>query len=205
MLVLDKMERFDFSNKPFAKALCSRGNKYQIEAINDLKESLGRIRPIKETRTIEEFVSSCAVTVSMHIGRDAAENIGYSSSFFPTKETPKHAPLIVAFSLFLLSGLKAPLEAEGILLNLRELNIDLSILFFMFHPDEERAKNAKDGLDAFHYIVKSGDDKIKSWHENLIKLLDIYILQWTTENNKLKEVNCIPLFGSLLSGLLATF
>lgn len=197
-----KLEEFDFSNKPFTKALCLRAVEYHDEAINDLKESLGSIRPIKENNTINELVASCAITISMHIVHEASQNIGFDASFLPSQQIPKDAPIIIAFSIFLLSGIQDPLEAEGINLDFRELIADLATLFFMFHPDEERAKNALNGIETFQFIVNADDDKVKKWNQDLIKLLDIYILQWTSDKKEMKEIDCIPLFGGLLSALL---
>jgi hypothetical protein len=197
-----KVEDFDFSNKPFTKALCLRATEYHEETINDLKNMVGRVRPIKESNTIDELAASCAITISMHIAHEAAKNIALSAAFLPYQQTPKQAPLIIAFSLFLLSGIEGPLKAEGIILDSRELTADLATLFFMFHSDEERAKNALNGIETFQYIVKSDDEKVKEWHEDLIKLLDIYVLQWTSDKKEMKEIDCVPLFGGLLSGLL---
>jgi hypothetical protein len=71
----------------------------------------------------------------------------------------------------------------------------------MFHSDEERANHALDAIKVFQEIAKSSLDNVIQWRESLTKLISIFILQWTSKNRQFREIECVSLFGSMLSGL----
>lgn len=196
---------FDVSNKPFTEALILRASKYQDEAKQDLIKILGRIRPItQQDNTLNEFASSCAITIARNITSMAMDNIDHEKVFLPYTPLPKYAGLAVAYSIFLLVGIHGELEAEGIKTDSKEMMIDIANLHYMSHPDKERAENAMDGIHMFQFLVKSGGKNIEDWHDNLMKLIPLYVLQWTTEDQQLKQQDFIPLFGSMLNNLFST-
>lgn len=200
----EQADTYKLADRPFTKALLSRSSQYQDEAEQHLKKMVGRIKPIAQDKTFNEFAASCAVTIAYHITTEAMKNIGRDPAFLPYTPVPTHAPMVVAYSLFVLAGVRGQLQAEGIELDFREMAVDTANLFFMAHPDAERAKNAMEGIKAFQSVTKADVDNVKVWHDNLMQLIPMYVLQWTTENQELKKHDFIPLFGSMLSSLLKT-
>lgn len=57
------------------------------------------------------------------------------------------------------------------------------------------------GMESFRTIASAKAANVKEWHDNLMELVSIYVFQWTTENPELRKVDCISLFGSMLSTL----
>lgn len=195
-------ETYNLGDKPFTKALLLRGSEYQDDAKSQYRELGGR-RPFTEDNTIEEFAASCAVTVAYHITTRSMESIARGLVFMPYEPPPKEAPMVVAFSLSILVGIYGQLEAEGIKIDFREATMDTANLFYLCHPDHERAQYAMEGIKVFQALAEQTDrDNVKKWHDNLMELIPIYVLQWTTENAELKKLDHIPLFGSMLSTLL---
>ena len=104
---------FDLTNKQFTQALLLRASQYQDEAVQDLKEMAGRTKPIVEDKTLNEFAASCAATIAHHITTEAIKNIGRNAAFLPYDPVPKYAPMVVAFSLFVLAGLQGQLKVKN--------------------------------------------------------------------------------------------
>jgi hypothetical protein len=205
---VDQAQSYNLDDKPFAKALVLRATTYQDEAKRDLRAMHGKLKPIAEPKTLQEMIASCAVTIVHHITHEAMKNIGRDPTFCDTlllnNPMPKDAPLVVAFSLFVLTGLHYQLQAEGIELEFHDLAVETACLFFMFHSDEDRVKYVMQGIQAFHTVAQSGAQNVRDWHDNLMQLIPIYVMQWTTKDEKFKKVECIPLFGGLLTSLLST-
>jgi hypothetical protein len=198
----EQADTYKLADKPFTRALLLRASHYQDEAERDLKKMVERTKPIAQDKTFNEFAASCAVTIAYHITTEAMKNTGHDAAFLPSTPVPKYAPMVVAYSLFLLTGIQGQLQAEGVELNFREMAADTANLFFMTHPDEEGAKNAMEGIKAFQIVARGNGNNVKDWHDNLMQLIPMYVLQWTTENQELKKHDFVPLFGSLLSSLL---
>ncbi|MGH9875973.1 MAG: hypothetical protein ACRD9S_26265, partial [Pyrinomonadaceae bacterium] len=94
------------------------------------------------------------------------------------------------------------LKAEGIELAFPEIAAETANLFYLAHPDDERIANAGRGIAAFRSVAKAEYDNVRSWHDSLMKIVPMYVLQWTIDNNELKRLDCMPLFGGMLSSLL---
>jgi len=198
----EQAESYSLDDKPFTKALLLRGSQYQDDAKSQYRELRGR-RPFTEDKTLEEFAASCAITVAYHITTRSMESIG-RELVFPVHEPPtKEALMVVAFSLTILAGIYGQLEAESIKIDFNEASAGTANLFYLYRPDNERAKYALEGIKMFQALVEELDrENLKEWYDNLMELIPIYVFQWTSENPELKKVDHIPLFASMLSTLL---
>jgi len=199
----EQADSYNLDDKPFTRALFLRASKYQDEATGDLKEMSGRTKPVAEPQTLEEFAASCAATIAYHVTTQARKRIGHKATFLPYDPVPNYAQMVVAFSLFVLIGIQGQLKAEGIELDFSKLAARTGNLFFLFHPDEDKLKHINEGIEAFRAVAQSDAGNVKDWHDNLMQLIPIYVLQWTTDDQEFKDLDCIHLFGSMLSSLLA--
>ena len=102
---------------------------------------LGKIRPIEQDRSLNEFVASSAISIAHQLTFEAMEDLGRESEFLPNMSTPKDAPLVVAYSLFILAGIQGNLESEGIYLEFKEIAVDTASLFYLYHPEKEKSEN----------------------------------------------------------------
>lgn len=196
------VDAYDLTDKGFTRALLLRATQYQDEALRDLGRVVGGPASVGQERTLREFAASSAVTIAYHI---TGEALGYnqrSKSFLPLQPVPADAPLVVAFALMVLAELHHQLKADGLELDFRDLAARTASLFFMAHPDEERARHALSGIEAFRSIATADHQNAREWRESLTKLVAPYVHQWTTRSRELREVDCAPLFGRLLDSLL---
>ena len=199
----EQAETYVLTDKPFSRALLLRASQYGDEAEHDLKEMFGSLKPIAEAKTLDEFAASCAVMIAFTITSEAMKSIGRDRTFMPYDPVPKDALMVVAFSLFVLVGIHGKLKAEGFQLDFTKLALDTACLFFMYHPVQERVKNVMEAQKIFKDVAAKADaGNVREWHDNLMQLIPMYVLQWTTESAELKKLDFIPLFGSMLSGLL---
>ncbi len=196
--------KYDYSKSPVTDALVRRGKTYQAEAEHDLRKMLGRLDPISKLDTIEAEAASCSSTIAHHITIESLNRLGRSAAFLPLEPLPKDGCMIVAFSLFVLAGIHGQLKSEKIDLNFQELAINTTSLFFITHPDEKKAEYIKNSFDLFRMIIGSDSEKVKEWHNKLMELIPLYILQWTTDNKKLREIDFMDLFSEMLASLLKT-
>src|SRR6266446_8939542 len=196
---------YNLSGKPFTKALLLRGSNIRDKADQELKkiedpflkiikDSL--YQPTLQEKTLHEFAANCTHTIVFDITEKAAKNIDLVTPFLPSKSVPKYASTVVAYSLFILTGLYLQLKKDHVELGYEILVGDTACSLFKLHNDEERAKNAMAGIEAFKAFTKSDDDNYKKWHDDLMILINMYIFQWTKEDLEIKNYDFIPQFGS---------
>lgn len=198
---VERANSFGLSDKPFTRALVLRAAQYQDDTIHDL-ENMGGTRPIHDEKSLNAFAASCASTIAYHVAVEAAKSQGRNPAFLPHEPVPTYAPMVVAFSLFVLAGIQGQLKAEGVELAFQEIAASTANLFYLAHPDDERISNASRGIAAFRSIAKADAENVRTWHDNLMKIVPMYVLQWNTDNKELKQLDCMSLFGSMLASLL---
>lgn len=197
----ERAQSFDLTNRPFTRALVLRASRYVDETLSELR-SMGGVRPVQNEKTLEAFAASCASTIAYHVAVEAARSQGRSAAFLPYEPVPAYAPMVVAFSLFVLAGIEGHLKAEGVVMGFPEVAASTANLFFLSYPDDERLHNTKRGIATFQSIAKADVENVRLWHDNLMKIVPMYVLQWETENAELKKIEFGPLFGGMLSGLI---
>ena len=69
-------------------------------------------------------------------------------------------------------------------------------------PIDERVQYAMAALDTFKELVNTKHPKVIEWHGMLAKLVPAYVLQWTTQDENLSNLDMSPMFGSLLRSFL---
>lgn len=202
--MLEQAKSYELEDKPFAKALLLRATTLQDQGEKDLKRMLGKLKPTVKPRTFQELASSCAVTIASHITSKSMEAIDRKPAFLSGDPLLKDAPMVIAFSLFVLAGILSELKAEGIELEFKDLAIRTSSLLFFPYPNEDEVDCALNSKYYFHTLATSDAQNVKEWRDELMGLVQIYVMQWTTEDQELKKVDCIPLFGKYLNMELAS-
>ena len=194
---------FNLEGKPIAKALLARAAEYQDEAIAFAKR-MGSKKIPAEPASLSEFSASCATTISYKVTCDALKTLGRPEAFLPYDPVPKYAPMVVAFSLFILESICAHLKAEEIEIDFPRLAAQTAELFFVSHPETERIENIKLGISAFQSVTQVDASNVKDWHNTLFEAVPMYILQWSTTKQDLERIDFNELFASQLSSLLRT-
>ena len=194
---LERAATFDLEGKPIAKALLLRAAQYQDEAILYARQ-MGIASSVSEEKSLNDFAAGCAVTIAHKITTDAQEIIGQRSVFLPYDEVPKHARMVVAFSLFVLECIHAHLKSEEIELDFAKDAAETAGLFFAGHPHKERLEHAMRGIATFQSAAQTNLSTVKDLQDGLYKMVPLYILQWTTTNEGMKKVDSNRLFASML-------
>jgi hypothetical protein len=159
---------------------------------------MGLASSVSQEESLSEFAAGCAVTIAHKITTDAQETIGQRNVFLPGDEVPKHAPTVVAFSLFVLQCIHAHLKAEELELEFGKDAAEVAGLFFAGHPRKERVEHAMRGVAAFQSEAQGNRSNVKDLQEGLYKIMPLHILQWTTTNEGMKKVDTNRLFASML-------
>lgn len=197
----DRAAAFDLEGKPITRALVLHAAEFQDELFLFVKR-MGIKQTIREESTLNEFTAGCASTIALKVTCDALKALGRPEAFFPNEPIPKYAPMVVAFSLFVLESICAHLKAESIELDFPKLVAETAGLFFVMHPDAERIENANRGISAFQSVVQVDARNVKEWHDTFFKIVPVYLLQWTTTKQDLKQIDFNELFADKLAGLI---
>lgn len=190
----------DLQGKDFTHALLACGRQWVNDTVVDdqqthLLDEVGR-------QASPAQAALAMVTAAQHITQAACNNIGRQNQINP-QAVPPDVDLVVAFSLFLLAGMHSELKSEGVEMDFREVGVVLVRNFYRALEEPEASKHLLNAIETFQVIATSNAQIIEQWHENLLKLVRIYLIQTATGSQQLENVQCIPLFGSMLSGLLS--
>ncbi len=192
-------QSFNLQGKPFVRALLACGHAWALE--NEAVEDAALLQYIAAGEASLDQAAAAAINAVHHITYASLNNIGRRRQVDP-QAVPEDINLVVAYGLFLLAGMHSELKAEGVTLDFRELGVTAVRGFYHQFPEEERINRLVEAIETFQAIATSSAEIIQQWHENLVKLVRIYVIQTATHNEQLEHVQCIPLFGSMLSGLL---
>jgi hypothetical protein len=192
--------------KPFTRALMLRTSQRSDEAYDELKKMLGKVSYKDDDLTFENFVASCAVCTSHEITRLAANSINVKSIFIPGFDLPKESSYVVGFSICVLSlideyllGDKVAIDLEGSIIETARLNYQP---YYMLNKNQEAAKLALEGIKVFD-VIKGGNGKVETaLKDGLSKVISNYVLQWTSDNEDFKKIDCTPFFGKYLRILI---
>jgi hypothetical protein len=198
---LQRAHEIDLSDKPFSRALFLRAATLQDEALRDLR-NMGLTHPIKKHCSLAEIAQSAAITIACEVTTEASRFAQKSHVLMPFEPISRTADMTVAFSLFILAGTQGPLRAEGIELHFSEASAATALQFYMGHAENERLARAERGIAAFQSIVRANKQNVIEWQHSCVRLTELYVLQWTTNDEELKQRDFLPLFASLLSSLL---
>ncbi|MEX2257148.1 MAG: hypothetical protein WD672_00440 [Woeseia sp.] len=197
----EQVAAFELNNKPFARALLLRTAHYQDEASRDLAQS-GISAGTKKHASLDEAAASGAVTLAYHVATEALKRSGHEAAFLPLEPIPKHASMVVAFSLMVLANIRAQLTVEGIQLDFSSVATRTASLFFLTHPDDVRIEYATRGIAAFRSVAQADAPNVKEWRDHLGQLVLAYVFEWTDSAKQPEQVDFPAIFGGLLAGFL---
>ena len=194
---------YDLSDKPFTQALLLEAAEAVDRAKLDIGARTGAIPQPSRKGSLKDFARSCATVTALEITSGALVSIGREPAFYPGQPVPKDAPMVIAFSLLVLSNISASLKAEGLDLDLEDDAIELAGKFFLLHSPEEKAENVVMGLETFREITQSLAKSVGGWGEYLAQLTPIYVLRNAPEKSQQPEQHFLAAFGHLLGALLS--
>lgn len=194
----ESTQKFSLQGKPFARSLLVCGHAWAIE--NGATEDALVLQNLSPEKGTLNQTAAAMINAAQYITHAACNNIGRQHT--ESQDIPEDMNLVASYGLFLLAGMHSELKAEGVVLDFRELGVATVRGFYQQLSEEDRINHLVEAIETFQAIATSSAEIIQQWHENLIKLVRIYVIQTATRSEQLEHVQCIPLFGSMLSGLL---
>jgi len=193
---------FDFHGKDFTRACVYRACQMQDEDVDKLTKMIGKIKDLEGEKNINELCASSIVTLSVYVASEAAKKNGLESIFTPFDEPPRHIVPMVAFACLTTLILHAEAKAEGMDTDLNNLSARTATNFFPMWEKEKFMPHAIAGQNLLKTICASDEGGVKEWRSNLFKMINFYVLQWESENEKIKKIDFEDLFGKFFKSLL---
>jgi hypothetical protein len=77
---------------------------------------------------------------------------------------------------------------------------------FLLHSVEEQEQAYRQGSDVFRQVMLAAAEKknVREWLDSYTYVVLRYLMQWTTDDQKVKESDFPSLFGSLFKSLIAS-
>lgn len=193
----------DLPNQPITHALLLRAAHLTDETEQDLRKMVGKIAPIPELATLESKVSSAFSVVALDLVMQAQKIATGKTVYLPPGPLPLEAHAIVAFGLFVSATMGGALKDEGHNWNSREASAALVNNMFMPFTVEDRVEILQQAAGLYVEIARDTAPNTREWIDTLGKLVLGYIMQFTTNEPALKQVQFAPLFASQLSTFLS--
>jgi hypothetical protein len=195
------MARFDLKGRPFANALLLRTSHHFDETYKDLKKLTGKDLKVSYEEALADFAASSAVLLARQVTHDALAVLGYEPVFTPFDPLPDYAPTAFAFGAFILRGLERELEIEGIKVDSTAMAAELAMLNLLERPKAEQREMSQQFFNAFTSLLGKSADEIGGWHKDLMNVVHVYVLQWTSTSETTKSIDIPPILASLLGSL----
>jgi hypothetical protein len=221
----EKARSYPLENKPFARALIYRTSQFldeeessikednffkilglpkqEIENIKDSIEILKEASHSNQKKTLEEFAAMCAIQLAFRITLKARESMGGFAFYAPPNPVPKEAPSVAAFAILLVTAFQSHLKSEGINLDYSQLIAPTGSLFFLSFSQEQKSFYVKQAFDIFQTLIGNKSQNVINWLDQLGQLIPAYIMQWTSNEEEYRNIDCIPIFGKMLAGLVS--
>jgi hypothetical protein len=192
------------SNSPFAKNLCERALKIHLEAYDDLKDMVGKVREIEPSSTLEDFISGCISTVAFHITIKAGKSAGINVFALPYQAIDRKAAMFMYYSFFIAIYLYNYLEEDIPKPNLQELFVNTAKLFVYLRGAEEIRPHIDNAIQIFKDAQNASEDYegVSSWMETMMNTCLIYIMSWPSEKIQKHNLDFDQIFGSLLDSCM---
>lgn len=192
---------FNFEGKDFARACVYRACHMQDENVAELTQMIGKIKELEEEKSVDDLCASSIVTLSVYIASEAAKKNGLKSFFPPFDEVPKHIVPLVAFACLVTLSLHALLDGDGVKTDLNNLSARSASNFFPMWEKEKMVPHALAGQNLLKKICASDEEGVKEWRSNLHNMTNFFVLQWDSENEEIKKIDFLDLFGKLFKSL----
>jgi hypothetical protein len=72
----------------------------------------------------------------------------------------------------------------------------------MVKPMDERVQYANAGIDTFKQLTAVNYPKVAEWHDLLAQLIPMYVAQWTSQDQNVRNTDLSKAFAGLLRSLL---
>jgi hypothetical protein len=189
------------SGKPFTLALLTKAELEAQEAKKWMKDTVGGVREATPPDTLEEDVAHAMATLAVCLTMKAADRNRLKLPL-PGQAPTKQTPVIAAFGLVLLGALADGVGREGITV---DHDASAAVFFtglYLLHSVEERASLAMRGIAVLKELVSVELLNVRKWREEMATLATCCVLQASSSNPKLKELDVDWLASEMLATAL---
>jgi hypothetical protein len=195
---MDYARSLDLNQKPFAEALFLRAAWLIDSAAIEVDVQL----PSYENADITRFAETAIITIAFSITELSGKLIGQSVVYLPDDPVPTNSSLVVAYSLSVAAILTSHLKNDGISCDFDRLATELAGQPFTVKATDERVQHAMAGINTFKQLASADYPKIIEWHGLLAKLIPMYVVQWTSQDQNVRNTDLSNAFAGLLRSLL---
>jgi hypothetical protein len=203
---VEQIAAYDLSSRPVTKALLLRVAAGLDNDLKWFKEASIGTKSFKEPSNLEEQIDSAVCCAALNIMFDATEKNKAKSICLPGQPLPSDIGLTVAFAFIAIVGMINPLRAEGYDFDFQKACMTLVRVMFLLHSVEEQEQAYRQGSDVFRQVMLAAAEKknVREWLDSYTYVVLRYLMQWTTDDQKVKESDFPSLFGSLFKSLIAS-
>jgi hypothetical protein len=195
---MDYARSLDLNHKPFTEALFLRAASLIDSAAIEVDVKL----PSFQNTNITRFAETAIITVAFSIMELAGKAIGQPVVYLQDDPVPNNFSLVVAYSLYVAAILTGHLKADGISCDFDRLATELAGQPFTVKSVDERVQYAITGINTFKHLTSVKHPKVIEWHGLLAKLIPAYVMQWTSQDRNMRDMEVSAAFAGLLRSLL---
>ena len=188
---MDYVRSLYLDDRPFTKVLFLRAASLIDSAAIEIDVKL----PSFKNADITRFAETAIITVAFSITELSGKAIGQSVVYLPDNPVPRNSSLIVAYSLSVAAILTSHLKVDGINCDFDRLTSELAGQPFMVKSIDERVQYAIAGINTFKQLASSDYAKVIEWHGLLAKLIPMYVVQWTSQDQNMRNTDLSKAFA----------
>ena len=201
---VEKVPVSELAERPVTRALLLRAAQETDDTERWLKDSLGKIRPIEEPSNLARKIDSAVSVVTSMIVMEAQREATGKSMYMPGDPLPREAQMVVTFGFIVISGLVNPIRNEGHKVDFPSACASWINAMLLMHSDAERVAIFNQGRSLFQEVANMDIPNVREFIDNVMRLVLLYVIQYTTDDPKLKQTKFAPLFGALLKSFLSS-
>lgn len=188
----------NLDDRPFTKALFLRAASLIDSAAIEIDVKL----PSFKNGDITRFAETAIITVAFSITELSGKAIGQPVVYLPDDPVPNNSSLVVAYSQHVAAILTGHLRDDGIKCDFNRIGLELAYQPFMVKPMDERVQYANAGINTFKQLTAVNYPKVVEWSDLLAQLIPMYVVQWTSQDQNVRNTDLSNAFAGLLRSLL---
>ncbi len=195
---MDYVRSLNLDDRPFTKALFLRAASLIDSAAIEIDVKL----PSFENADITRFAETAIINVAVSITELSGKAIGQPVFYLPDDPVPSNSSIVVAYSQHVAAILTGHLKDDGIKCDFNRIGLELAYQPFMVKPIDEIVQYSNAGINTFKQLTAVNYPKVVEWHDLLAQLILMYVVQWTSQDQNVRNTDLSNAFAGLLRSRL---
>lgn len=190
-------------DRPFTHALLLKAARLTDQTDRELRDIVGKTKPLPELPTLEAKINSAAYVVNLSMVTEAQQAATGKFVHLPNDPIPADVPFVIAFGFLLQAPIAAMLKQENHELLGREAAMALVNNMFLMHTIEERVGVLQKASAIFSSFAKTDAPNVREYVADIEKLVLGYVFEAVNDAPAVKNADFPKLFGSMLKTFLS--